>query len=119
ALLANGIEAVVLGQQAPHTSLRVAVINDSDLHRASALVAELRPPKTGPLPSWWWHKRALGLMGAGFVLAYGAKPIAALASIPPVSLLLTSAAAFTIAFILLFLGYRADGRRKTDQSETP
>jgi hypothetical protein len=121
ALLADGIEAVVLDQHSPGTmgSLRVAIVNDSDLPRAAKLVGDLRPPKTEPLPSWWWHKRALVLLGAGFVLVYASTLLAESASIRPLALLLTmaGAVAFPVGFTLLFLGYRADRRRIADQSE--
>src|SRR5512144_1227537 len=64
ALLANGIEAVVIEQHSPGTlgllgSVRVAIVNDIDLHRAATLMADLQPPKGAALSSWWWHKRAL------------------------------------------------------------
>lgn len=120
-LLANGIEAVVLDQHSPGImrGSRLAIVNDSDLHRAAKLVADLRPPKTEPLPSWWWHKRALVLLGAGFVLVYAATLLAESASIRPLAPLLTiaGAVAFVVGFTLLFLGYRADGRRNDEQSE--
>lgn len=121
ALLANGIEAVVLDQHSPGImgTLRLAIVNDSDLHCAAKLVEDSRPPKTEPLPSWWWHQRALVLLGAGFVLVYAATPLAESASIRPLALLLTiaGAVAFPVGFTLLFLGYRADRRRIAEQSE--
>lgn len=118
-LLANGIEAVLLDQHSPGAmgTVRIAIVNDSDLQPAAKLVVELQPPKTGPLPSWWWHKRALVLLGAGLVLVSAATPLAESVSIRPLLVTLAGAVALTGGFILLFLGYRADSRRTTAQSE--
>jgi hypothetical protein len=124
-LLANGVEAVVLDQASPTTlgpmgSLRVAILNDSDLPRAAALIAELQPPRTAPPPSWWWHKRALVLWGTGFVLVAFVRQLAESASLHTLEFLLTvaGAVAFTAGFVFLFVGYRADRQKTTVQSPT-
>jgi hypothetical protein len=124
ALLANGIEAVMLDQYSPGTlglmgSLRVAIVDESALPRAATLVGDLHTPVTEPLPSWWWHKRALVLLSAGLVMLYLATRLSESASMRTLEFLLTvgSAIVFTGGFTLLFLGYWADRRQTTGQSE--
>jgi hypothetical protein len=75
ALLSQDIDAVVLDQYSMGTAglaggLRVAILDDSDLESATRVLAELQPPRSAPLPSWWWHKRALLAFAAGFVALF-------------------------------------------------
>jgi len=123
-LLANGIESIVLDQASPGTlglmgSIRVAIVDESALPRAAKLVADLQPPRSGPLPSWRWHKRALVLLGTGFVFLSLGTRMAESASMPAFEFLVAVAGALMIVggFSLVFVGYRVDKRRDTAQSE--
>ena len=124
-LLANGIETVMLDQHSPGTlgpmgSVRVALVDESELPRAAKLVADLRPPRSEPLPSWWWHRRALALLGTGFVCLIFGTQLAESAP-TPVEFLVAVAGAVILAggFSFLLIGYAVDRRRKTVQSEEP
>jgi Putative prokaryotic signal transducing protein len=115
ALLAEGIDAVMLDQSSPGTlglagSVRVAIVNDADAQRAARIIARLQPPESEPLPSWWWHKRAFVALSAAILLALLGAVIPGLASIRDLRLALSAAGGFLFvgALVLLFLGYRAD-----------
>ena len=111
ALLGERIEAVVLDQHSlgAHglaSTVRVAIVNPRDLEQASRIVANMKPMRGEPSPSWWWHKRSLVAFVAGFV-AFAGELIA-----DSTRMKLTFSALFAAliatAFILLFLGLRAD-----------
>ena len=117
ALLAQGIDAVILDQASPATlglagSIRLAVLDDGDLARANEIVAALQPAKTAPLASWWWHKRALLAFVAGLVLASFAMSASDTPSMRSVTSLLIASTIMCLAgaVVLVVLGYRADQR---------
>ena len=121
ALIGAGIDAVILDPYSVAglglgASVRVAILNDADLPRASAILAELRPPKAAPLASWWWHKRALAALSVAFVTLYLGVQAADGVAKPMVVLALSgvSAILFVASFALLLLGYRADKRQRND-----
>ncbi len=73
ALEAEGIRAVILdehdrGAMGVLGRVRVAVLDDSDLERARAVVARLTPPWSGPPASWRWQKRGLLVLTLDVVL---------------------------------------------------
>ncbi len=118
ALDAEGIEAVLLDQQAPGYlgfagRVRVAVVNDADLPRAQEVLRTLEPPKGEPPPSWRWHKRALLAFGAGLFLFF--TTVVGLGNgwprVVAWILLTATATAFVIGVWLVFRGYRADRLR--------
>jgi hypothetical protein len=115
ALLGEGIEAVVLDQASAGTlglmgSIRVVIPDDADIARASEIVAALQPPKTPPLPSWWWHKRALLAFAAGLVLSRVAMGASDTPSMSAIEWLLIVATVVCLlgAIVLMVAGYRAD-----------
>ena len=118
ALLSEGIEAMILDQASVATlglagSIRVVVPDHTDLARASEIVAGLQPPKTPPLASWWWHKRAIVTFLVGLVLARLATDVED--SMRLANGVLTGSSALCIigAIVLMVLGYRADSRTST------
>ena len=117
ALVGAGIEAIVLdpysaGSLGLAGSIRVAILEDADLQRARTILAELRPPRTADLASWWWHKRALIVLSVAFVLTYLGTQMADDSSQRiQLALLGACAIAYGAALVLLILGYRADKRQ--------
>lgn len=121
ALLAEGIEAVVLDQASPGTlgvagSIRVAIANDDDLPRASKIVLDLQPPKSEPPPSWWWHKRGCLSFSVGWLLLFAAQMSESGTShIVKVLLPVVSVVLVTGGLVLILFGYRADKRQSKKQ----
>ncbi|HVB31215.1 MAG TPA: DUF2007 domain-containing protein [Gemmatimonadaceae bacterium] len=114
ALLADGIDAVMLDQSSPGTlglagSVRVAILNDADEPKAANIIARLEPPKSEALPSWWWHKRAFLALSAAILLVLFGRVVVSSASHQDLTLVLSAAMAlFVIAIVLFLLGFRAD-----------
>ncbi len=82
ALLAEGIEAIILDPQAPGYigfagRVRVAVMNDSDLPRAREVLQLFESEKAPLTPGWRLQRRVLLLIGAVFVLLTIASLLAA------------------------------------------
>jgi hypothetical protein len=120
ALLGEGIEAVVLDQHSlgAHglgSTVRVAIVHPRDLDRASSVVANLRPLRGEPSPSWWWHKRSLVAFLAAFV-AYG---LALMSESDRQTRIFSAVGAMLVvtAFILIFLGLRADKQKGASTRE--
>ena len=123
ALLAEGIEAVILDQQSLGYlgfagRVRVAVVTDSDLPRAREVVRHLEPGRSPLPPSWRWQRNVYVLFGAAFVLlsvatAWAApRPIAILLALSVLGLLAGGVA-------MLLRGKRAGRGRPTDPEERP
>ena len=115
ALQAEGIEAVVLDENAPGYMgfagrARVAVLHDDDLPKAQAILLTLQPPKTPTPPSWRWQKRGLISFGLGFLLFVVAAATIDLDGATVLTwIMLAASGVFVVAaFILIALGPRAD-----------
>lgn len=112
ALLAEGIEAVVLDPLSPGYlgfagRVRVAVINDSDLPRAREVMRQLEPEKVQRKPEWRWKGLLFVLLGAAFILPTFPSMWAASR---PVALLLAVSELVLIGcgVVVVWRGYRAD-----------
>ncbi len=121
ALLAEGIDAVMLDQSSPGTlglagSVRVAIVNDADEPRAASIIARLDSPKSASLPSWWWHKRAFLALSMAFLMLFVGEVVVDSASHRELTRALTTVdtALFIVAVVLFLLGFRAD-RRASDR----
>lgn len=126
ALLAEGINAMILDQASASTlglagSIRLAVLDKSDLARANEIVSALQPPKTPPLASWWWHKRALGAFVSGLVLARLAMSASDTSSMRLIGGLLIASTIICMAgaVVLVVVGYRADRRAIQTSADQP
>ena len=123
ALLAQGIEAVLLDEQSIGFlgfagRVRVAIVRDGDFAKAERVLQDIEPPRSDPLPSWKWQKRGLICLGAGTALVFVAGATADL-SRPyfPTRLLYAASMLLLVGGLLLIaLGPKADHQRG-DKSE--
>lgn len=113
----------MLDQYSPGTlglmgSVRVAILNQRDLEEATSIVEELRPPRTEPAASWWWHKRALISLVAAFICITSGFIMVDSERHP--FLTLTSAVvgsiSFGTTFVLLLRGLQADAAQAKHDS---
>lgn len=121
ALLAEGIDAVVLDPNAPGFigfggRTRVEVVNDDDLPKAQEILRTLQPPKTPPPPSWRWQKRGLQCVGLSILLIIVAGISIDLEGANVLTLIILAAAGvlFIAGFLLVGLGPRADKQGKPE-----
>lgn len=121
ALAAEGIESVVLDRTSLgvhggiYMQMRVAVIDDSQLARAQAVLATLQPPSSGgttPPASWRRQKRGLQVLGLGIVLLVVSGSLLDREEPLPVAVVYgafaVTALTFVLGFLLIALGPRAD-----------
>jgi len=116
ALEAQGINAVLLDEQAPGYlgfagRVRLAVGDDEDYERAMAIVRRLELPRSaiGRPRSWAWQRRGLVAGGAGFLLLMVEVAVADTVQTTVTSLLLGVAIALMLTGLaLIALGPRRD-----------
>ena len=118
ALFGAGIEAVVLDQHSlgAHglaSTVRVAILDPEDVEQASRIIANLKPLRGEPSPSWWWHKRSLVAFLAAFLAYVGSL----MADGGRLTLTFSALGAISIvtAFVLLFIGLRADKQQVREE----
>jgi Putative prokaryotic signal transducing protein len=115
ALAASDIEAVILDQNTAIAltaggGVRVALLHDEDVERATAVVTALQPPKSPPLPSWPWHRRALATFASAFAMLFLRAVLEDVAGWGTVRQVLgvVSVVLFMAAMLLFRRGTRAD-----------
>ena len=120
ALLAEGIDSVLLDQQSYAAMgfagrVRVAVERDEDFDKAEQVLRALQPPASPPLPSWKWQKWGIRSFIVGLALFFGGNLADDFARVHDFAhpMLIASAVLIASGVLLVLLGPRADrGRNK-------
>jgi hypothetical protein len=125
ALLAEGIDAVLLDEQSASAlgfagRVRVAIERDEDFDKAERVIRTLQPPTSRPLPSWKWQKWGIRSFGAGLALVIGGNLVDDSSRLNDLAQPMIVAGLVLIAsgIVLVVLGPRADRGRDKAGTDT-
>lgn len=125
ALVAEGIDCVVLDQFSPGTlglqgSIRVAITNNSDAERAAAVMKGLEPPTSAPLPSWRWHKWGLlSFVGTIFSFYVSSAIDGDSSRVLRIAVAVGSLGLLVVAIVFFIRGSRADAEHARSLAPAP